>query len=433
MVAGVALLIQPKIHISAEATLRTAGAALAILGTLSAGLLLKRGSDTILRRTRAIETLDVAEASTQALSDRLASLRAAAAQQLREIKFQQSFSTGWSGSFKVPVGLEAGIESSTTLAQLQMSFPDVVSAMRDFVGRIASVGRVVIGIDEVDKIGSDENARQFLNDIKAIFGLEHCFYLISVSEEAMASFERRGLPFRDVFDSSFDEIIHVRYLDLEGARRLLGRRVLGLPVPFVCLCYCLSGGLPRDLIRAARKLTDIPSSEQPPGLAHVTCRLVSQDLAGKTEAVVAAAKRIDLEPEVSQILSWIEMLDLSDLSAERLLAHCRWFDESDGPRIVNDPAHESSRASRQSLFRLTRELVGLYYYCATLLEIFHDGLEPSRLKAAEQSKSGVGSLDRLARCRQSFAINARVAWVAVSKFREAWDLPSMAFPEVLLL
>ena len=41
-----------------------------------------------------------------------------------------------------------------------------------------------------------EDAQQFLNEIKVLFGIEHCFYLLSVSESAMSSFERPGLPFR---------------------------------------------------------------------------------------------------------------------------------------------------------------------------------------------------------------------------------------------
>lgn len=81
--------------------------------------------------------------------------------------------------------------------------------------------------------------------------MPHCYYLISVSDDALAAYEMRGLPVRDAFDSAFDEVIHVRYLDLEGSLRLLKKRVL-MPDPFVWLCHCLSGGLPRDLIRAAR-------------------------------------------------------------------------------------------------------------------------------------------------------------------------------------
>ena len=153
---------------------------------------------------------------------------------------------------------------------------------------MARTGHVIIGIDELDKIGSDEKARQFLNDIKGVFGLERCFYLVSVSEEAMANFERRGLPFRDVFDSSFDEIIKVSYFGFDDAKQMLARRILGLPVPFTGLCYCLSGGLPRDLIRAARRLIDIsdPSIGELE-LGRATSMLLRDELALKTEAVVA--------------------------------------------------------------------------------------------------------------------------------------------------
>ena len=39
-----------------------------------------------------------------------------------------------------------------------------------------------------------------------LFGIDHCFYLVSVSQDAMSSFERRGIPFRDTFDSALDDI-----------------------------------------------------------------------------------------------------------------------------------------------------------------------------------------------------------------------------------
>src|SRR5439155_21212139 len=82
----------------------------------------------------------------------------------------------------------------------------------------------------------------------------HVYFLVSVSDEALTSFERRGLPLRDVFDSSFDEIIRVEPLRYEDSRRLLYRRVVGLTEPYIALCHCLSGGLARDLIRAARQV-----------------------------------------------------------------------------------------------------------------------------------------------------------------------------------
>ena len=113
--------------------------------------------------------------------------------------------------------------------------------------------RVFVGIDELDKIGAPEQAERFLNEIKGIFGIPHLYFMVSVSDDALTSFERRGLPLRDAFDSSFDEIIQVGPLSYTESRRLLYRRVIGLTEPYVAFCHCLACGLARDLIRAARQ------------------------------------------------------------------------------------------------------------------------------------------------------------------------------------
>jgi hypothetical protein len=170
-------------------------------------------------------------------------LRAAATRRLQELRFQQTISSSWTGGAKAPVGLQATVSRGSTLARIQLSFPELVTMLRQFMELVArkGKGRLIVGIDELDKLPSDDTARQFLNELKAIFGVRGCYYLISISEEAMANFDRRGLPFRDVFDSSFDDVVNVSYLSLPDAQRLLNRRVV-LPIPFTCLCYCLSGG-----------------------------------------------------------------------------------------------------------------------------------------------------------------------------------------------
>ena len=426
-VGGVVVLVE-QLHLSTKILWTIVGAVLGIFGLLIAfATLVSRRSEARPKATSKTRSIAVPRL------DQLAPLRILASQKLQEIKFQQSFSTGWSGTLKIPIGVEGSLTGNTTLAQLQETLPDIVESLRAFLSQVARTGRVIIGIDELDKIGSDEKARQFLSDIKGIFGLERCFYLISVSEEAMASFERRGLPFRDVFDSSFDEIIKVPYLGFDDAKQLLARRILGLPVPFAGFCYCLSGGLPRDLIRAARRLIDIPHpSIGGLELKYATSELLRDELVLKTGAVVAAAMRIDLEPEVSRVITWADAFDLTDLCSEELLNHCRRF-ERDG--VLNGSTTyegENSRISRQSLLRLSRELLGLYYYSSTLLEFFGDDLEPARLQEAEKSEMGIRSLDFLARSRNTFAINSSVAWAAVSKFRGAWDMEVLELPESLL-
>lgn len=322
---------------------------------------------------------------------------------------------------------------TTTLAQMQMSFPEVVGGLRQFLTRIAAERRVLIGIDELDKISSDERAHQFLNEIKAIFGIEHCYYIISISEDAMASFERRELPFRDVFDSSFDEIIKVPYFSLADARRLLSRRIVGLPIPFVSLCYCMSGGLARDLIRVARNLIDAHHAVKTPKLGAMSRLLIQSDLQGKTEAVLAAVKPTELEPEITELMRWFRELDVPHLEAEGLLRHCSWFETDERFKQVANTHSDSPSTERQTLFRLTRELVGFYYYCATLLEFFDDQLTKARLLRASAGDSEPWSLNYLAKSRQAFAINATIAWTSVSAFRAAWRLEVLDFPQVLIV
>src|SRR5207249_3720324 len=104
-----------------------------------------------------------------------------------------------------------------TLAQKQLSLPELIACYRRFIAQIAKTCEVVIAIDELDKIDSPEEVRSFLNETKALFGVDHCFYLIAISETAVAQFERRGFQIRDEMDSSFDKILYVDYLSLASA------------------------------------------------------------------------------------------------------------------------------------------------------------------------------------------------------------------------
>lgn len=92
-----------------------------------------------------------------------------ASKMLQEIRFQQSYSSGWSGSLKLPIGIEGSINSALSLAERQRTFPEIVEAYRGFVKLVTAKNSILIGVDELDKLESDEIAQQFLNEIKSIF------------------------------------------------------------------------------------------------------------------------------------------------------------------------------------------------------------------------------------------------------------------------
>jgi hypothetical protein len=362
-----------------------------------------------------------------------------AQQWIREIRFQQGFSSGWSGTLKIPlpINTEAGVNSATSLSQLQLTMPEIIGGYRGFLSRAAVEYRLVIGIDELDKLASAEKAQRFLNEIKSIFGLEKCFYLVSVSENAMSSFERRGLPFRDEFDSTFDTIIEVDYLNLQLGKRLLQRRVIGLPVPFLCLCYCLSGGLARDMIRACRNLLELTQekAERGQGNAHgidlstLTYVLVKTELRRKVHAISIAAKEIQVQPDINHFFT--EVYKLEDLLRDttQLPTHilAGLYQSCIGlltpgmnTNSVQDSGEEAKELlkKRSDLMALRSELGTYLYYSLTLTHFFGSNLVTDNLKKAENN----GDIEQLARARQFLSVNPGIAQVIISDFRSKYGM-----------
>jgi hypothetical protein len=219
------------------------------------------------------------------------SIQDEARRHLERIRFLQTYSTGYSGGVKLPAGVEVGRTTGRQLVEQQITLPDLVDLYRGFAERTAlwwrarhgRRGRLVVGIDEIDRIRDAADAERFLNDIKAVFGSPHCVYLVSVSEEAMARFQVRA-PGRTAFDSAFDEFVGVAPLSFAEARDLLRRRVAGISDPFVALCHVLSGGLPRDVVRTARAL--VAGAGAPRTLTEAAARLIAQEVADLKDAAL---------------------------------------------------------------------------------------------------------------------------------------------------
>jgi len=199
---------------------------------------------------------------------------------------------------------------------------------------------VLIGIDELDKIHPEEKAEKFLNDIKIIFGLRGVFYLVSISENALSAFERRGIPIRNVFDSCFDDVIYIGYLDFAGACGVLRQRVIGTPHPFLFLCYCISGGLPRDLVRVCRNLIiEVQDRPDRRSLAKLCLAVVGADLLAKLHANEVVASDIPLERYVLNFLQELRSLRKCDHQVELLADAVASFSESAPASIM--PIHRA--------------------------------------------------------------------------------------------
>jgi hypothetical protein len=372
---------------------------------------------------------------------------------LRNIRFQQSYSYGWSGSLTVPVA-QVGINEAFTLSEHQQSLPDIIAAMRDFLERIAAKSRpVLIAVDELDKVASDVTAAQFLNDLKGIFGVRHCFYLVSVSEEALSNFELRGFPFRDAFDSAFDEVLHLRPLTYQEARQLLQRRVVGLSAAYLCLCQCLAGGLPRDLVRVARDLVEtgrkaVAAAPQQLGMCEVVAALVQLDLRGRVDAMMIAIRRTSAGPDMEPIALWIDQisrvlagwraashsdpgLPTSELRAKELQDLCSSYPEVGDhvkPAAVEAGGVQEAASTAN---RLGLGLAGSLYYLATVIELFRDDRTEAEFRELDGSVADTAKakeVEYLARARQAFAVSPVIAWKQISDFRASWSMSVLDFP-----
>jgi hypothetical protein len=180
--------------------------------------------------------------------------------------------------------------STRSISQLPLTEPALVSVLASLIRTLNEAGfSVVIGIDELDKMVEDEKAAEFFTGLKVLFPIEHCSFLLSVSAHAWSQFARRGLPIRDVFDSSLDAVVFVNPLRLRDARRILRRRWPSISDDQVLLCHLISGGLPRELLRAARDLASLGRS---------------RDGGTSLGNILAHAFRHDFESRINGLRSW---------------------------------------------------------------------------------------------------------------------------------
>jgi len=238
----------------------------------------------------------------------------------------------------------------------------------------------------------------------------------------MSVFERRGLPIRDVFDSSFDDVQYVPHLRFSDSRKLLERRVVDLPVPFAGLLHCISGGLPRDLVRAARELVAL---EEGTPLEEAAAELLRRSMGAKVEAAKIVARRFELEEHSALLIGWLDRFLLAEFQTTTLLDFCERF----GDLLANLeslPAEAPIATERRRLRALGAQLVTFAYYAATALEFFpklsNRAFMQGILEGAEEKGNKPSHVDDLAGVTQTFAVDITSAWAMLSRFRKQLQL-----------
>ncbi len=375
-------------------------------------------------------------------------LAVTARRHLARVRYLQTHTSGWSGALRHPGGSRAQRSGSTSRAEQPLSYPEIVDEFRTFAREVAADvhrngDRVFIGIDELDKIGSAEQAEHFLNEIKGIFGIPHLYFVVSVSDDALTAFDRRGLPLRDAFDSSFDEIIHVGPLGYGESRRLLYRRnrtyraIRGAlllsrgrsrPRPHSRCSPCSAHRCGPDLGLTANKSSSLAldtgvfgldvsfsylllrgeTASQPSTLGAISAAIVREELRRKVRAVthvvsnVAPGQAAELQDTLYEITRRLALgepaIKIVDL-------------------VAKAGQHEPSAVAGLRL-----DFAAYAYYCATLQEVFTDCLGNEQMIEATSASAQPGSFDSLAAARYAFTLDTQLAWRSITQFRQAWFL-----------
>jgi len=180
--------------------------------------------------------------------------------------------------------------------------------------------KIVIAIDELDKLATADDAIGAVNSLKDLFHLPNTHFVVSVSEDALVRFVMRGIPFRDVFDSAFDNIFQVEPPSPEDAWKLLAHRTGGFPISAALFCYAWSGGMPRDLIRAARACVDIRRRRgKTVTVAELTPTVVRHDLKDALDAALTNVLGEDNTQGVESMLVLRRKLEDESIPLEDVL------------------------------------------------------------------------------------------------------------------
>jgi hypothetical protein len=376
------------------------------------------------------------------------SLKATARQRLQHLRYQVVETTGQTGNLGGPFGLSFSGSRSRQVTENQMTLPELVESYRKFAGltvsalqesarrdgplAIAQV-RLVVGIDEIDRIEDAGSAEKFLNDIKAIFGIPNCFYVASVSADALANFERRVVSTRTAFDTTFDTVMRIGPLELGTARQVLERHAIGLPYPFITLCYVLSGGVPRELMRIARTIFDIRNDvrfgwadegdEGAVPCAIIAPRVLTREIESLRQGLMPLATQLSV-PGAADL---IELLDDPDWPSGDMRDDLAKLTKVIGQRsLFQDETGNIAAAAK-----VCDGLAAASYFFLSVDELFRTRLDRivadlKRYDAAQDRDADLASsIHLMARARAAIGVNPALAVTRVRAARKDYGLPDV--------
>jgi len=172
-------------------------------------------------------------------------------------------------SVSAETGLKiAKLAAGKAVADRPLSLPGIAAQFGVFLREVAEVfdKRVVVCLDELDKIEDVEDLGGLLRGIKSVLGVPGTHFVLTVAEDALSRFAARGRGERGVIESTFEEIILLGGMSLEVADSMVDRMyperdrwnqvkaprsAKRVTHPSTVLLWVFGGGIPREIKRGA--------------------------------------------------------------------------------------------------------------------------------------------------------------------------------------
>lgn len=149
-----------------------------------------------------------------------------------------------------------------TLSARNLTLQSLTDRYQDFVSLLLTFynGKLIVIIDELDKMSDPEQVKNVLLELKGALFQRGCYYLISISEDAAASFRGRLSEGRDIFESTFEDVLTIERMAPSTAREMVRKRLVddGKSTVFISdaaidVLTVLSSAIPREIVRHLRE------------------------------------------------------------------------------------------------------------------------------------------------------------------------------------
>lgn len=121
--------------------------------------------------------------------------------------------------------------------------------------------KIIIAIDELDKVLDTKRLHEMLKSIKAIFDIPNVYYILSISEDALETYSLRHLETKNEIDSAFTHIFSIPPMDAAASLTFFAEANKKLNKVLFPAAIVFGGGVPRDMHRLLQLLTIAPQHE----------------------------------------------------------------------------------------------------------------------------------------------------------------------------